>query len=190
MVDDLVFTMEDGSYQAVLICLCLYIIWSSWSAQLLHMIWYSSAHWSMANCTVSLFFTSLYISTFELLKLDLRTWIHSNAPSLSFWGKPLGCSQVNEHGLLWQKKLTWENTNTFYHILYTSNTTKLPCHSVILSLCFLKYLCFLSDTCFHVFGYIFLSNTNEAASQKLKSFHYMLKIILMCSLLWSWCALW
>lgn len=116
------------------------------------MIWYSSAHWSMANCTVSLFFTSLHIPTFKLLKLDLRTWIHSN--TLSFRGKPLGCSQVNEHGLLWQKKFTWENTNTFYHILYTSNTTKLPCHSVILCLCFLKYLCFLSDTCFHGFGYI------------------------------------
>lgn len=144
MVDDVVFRMEDGSYQAVHLCLCLYIIWSSWSPQPLHMIWYSSAHWSMANCTVSLFFTSLHIPTFKLLKLDLRTWIHSSTPSLSFRGKPLGCSQVNEHGLLWQKKLTWENTNTFCTQATQQNSP------VTLSFSLFVFW----STSFHVFGYI------------------------------------
>lgn len=83
--------MEAGSYQVGPLCLCLYIIWSSWSLQLLHMIWYSGAHWSMADCTISSFFTLPHIPTFELLKLDLRTWIDSSTPSLSFRVTPKGC---------------------------------------------------------------------------------------------------
>lgn len=68
------------------------------TTRLLHMIWYSGAHWSMATCKVSLFFTSLHTPTFKLLKLDLRTWIQSSTSSLSFRGKPF---------MYWSNEWAW-----------------------------------------------------------------------------------
>lgn len=166
MVDNLVFRMEVGSYQARCLPLCLYIIWSSWSPQLLHMIWYSGAHWSMANCTVSLFFTSLHTPTFKLLKLDLRTWTRSSTPSLSFRGKPLTYRSNEWAWISVAQKLNLRK-HKYYNVLYTSNTTKLLCHSRSLSL-FFEVPVFSSWHLSLCLWPYFVSNMNKAASQKLK----------------------
>lgn len=164
MVENLVFRMEVGSYQAGPLCLCLYIIWSSWSPQLLHMIWYSGAHWSMANCTVSLFFTSLHIPTFKLLKLELRTWINSSTPSLCFWGKPLGCKWMSMDS--YGTKTKPEKTQITFCTQATQKTPLSLCHFLSL---FFEVPVFSLWHLFPCLWIYFVSNTNEAASQKLKS---------------------
>lgn len=151
LVEKLVFRMEVGSYQVGPLCLCSYIIWSSWSLQLLHMIWYSGAHWSMADCTISSFFTLSHIPTFELLKLDLRTWIDSSTPSLSFRVTPKGCRSNEWAWIAMAQQLNLEKTQNS-HILYKSNTRSPTYHS-FLSLPFLVFG--VPDTFSPVFGYNF-----------------------------------
>lgn len=150
LVENLCFRMEAGSYQVGPLCLCLYIIWSSRSFHLLHMIWYSGAHWSMADCTVSSFFTLSHIPTFKLLKLDLRTWIDSNTPSLSFRVTPIGC---RSNQWAWIAMAQKQKKKKISHSLQKQHQKVFhvtpSCHFLS---GFLKYLCCLPDTFFPFFG--------------------------------------
>lgn len=134
-------------------------------------IWYHKAVHIEAWLIVQFHCSLLYFILLLKLKLDLRTWMHFSTPSLSFQGKPL-TYQSNEWAWISVAQKLNLRKHKYYYILYTSNTTNLLCHSVTLSLplfvLFLKYLCFLSDTCPFIWPY-FVSNMNKAASQKLKS---------------------
>lgn len=121
-MENLGYTVEAGSYQVEPLCLCSSIIWSSRSPHLLHMIWYSGAHWSMADCSVSSSFTLSHIPTSELLELDLRTWIDSDTPFLSFWVTPVGCRSTRWAWIAWHKSKKISPKKSY--ILCKRNTKK------------------------------------------------------------------